>query len=72
MNEKSYPAEQVVPLRGKTKATLLSMEKGRAINFHVEKRKQFNVEIYRLHYKKVGRWKTVAIGNDMFAVMRLE
>lgn len=72
MNEKSYPADQVVPLRGKTKAILLGMEIGRAINFHIEKRKHFNVVIYRLHYSNQGRWKTVAIGNDMFAVIRLE
>lgn len=73
MNDlKSYSIQEVVPLRGYAVYLLRKMVPGTAVNLPLSQRKNFSVSIYRLHLKKEGLWKTVAIKNGMFAVMRLE
>lgn len=66
-----YPASEVKPIRTGAASIIRSLHIGEAVNLPLDDRNTYMSTITRLQKKSLGRWKTVKISNEEFALIRL-
>lgn len=69
---KTYPADEVKPLRSGITDFLRSIEVKKAVNVPIEYRSNYITAISRLHKRGEGKWKTVKVSEKEFAIIRKE